>query len=77
MNKPNGGPAFPWLMSDAAVPPSAGMTLRDYFAAKVVAAFYSAVADKPVRADDPREVARNFAAGAYLVADAMLAERAK
>lgn len=75
MNKNNtGGSAFPSLNAEMtgidsdsnerfSVEPSGGMTLRDYFAAKVLNHASGSSVER--------------ARWAYLVADAMLAERAK
>lgn len=69
----NGGPAFPCdhLVDDDGVSLSAGMTLRDYFAAK---AMQSIIDQKD--AHDGRECA-SAAWMAYRMADAMLAAREK
>ena len=48
-----------------------GMTLRDYFAAKAMAALVAR------DVDEPNDDASYYASQAYTVADAMLAERAK
>ena len=61
----DGGPAFP--IADNV--PWNGMSLRDYFAARMAPAVYAEADDDVVFAD----VAR----AAYHFADAMLAERAK
>lgn len=71
MNTNNGGPAFPGEKAERfgqSNDYSEGMTLRDYFAAKAMAALI--VGDKdfmPLRDADV----------AYDIADAMLLERAK
>lgn len=82
--KQDGGPAFP-----ARIPleysreqgkeypdySESGMTLRDYFAAKALPAVYDACERRLMAGHDmfPSDVAR----GAYVIADAMLKERAK
>lgn len=87
MAKNDGGPAFPNAgepmeyvkgidpnsapMRISGYPHSDGMTLRDYFAAKAMAAIVSATAEPEIIA------ASIFARDAYELADAMLAERAK
>lgn len=81
MNKETGGPAFPFDQLNphseqgrALDWQSEGMTLRDYFAARAMAAF-AADAKR-----GPDTVYMNYgiaAREAYLIADAMLAERAK
>ena len=63
--KDNGGPAFPredYQTDNAAG--QIGMTLRDYFAAKAMAALVRVTSNIPVTAAD-----------AYAMADAMLAAR--
>ena len=63
MNTNTGGPAFPYGTAYA------GMTLRDYFAAKAMQGF---VSDQDWRSDmGPEETAR----AAYTQADAMLKAR--
>lgn len=70
MSKDNGGPAFPpnagWSSDD---PRFRGMTLRDYFAAKVMQGMWACA--------DVRGNSEALARGAYEMADAMLAERDK
>jgi len=72
------GPAFPMVDRHNYVP-EGGMTLRDYFAVAAMTAIVSK--HDPVSASaDEHEVAvfiDSVSAGAYLIADAMLAERAK
>jgi hypothetical protein len=66
--KDTGGPAFPVpaeLCQDLTVQEQRGMTLRDYFAAK---AMHSLMHTQYVD---------NLAHEAYMIADAMLAERSK
>ena len=70
--KDNGGPAFPETCGDQIVP---GMTLRDYFAAKAMLAILGGVIAKTE--NEAAEVPELVSEVAYLVADAMLAERAK
>lgn len=78
MSGRDGGPAFPAVIpleyseqQGKSYPnyESAGMTLRDYFAAAAITGLI-AQSDKAGRADE-------FARQAYVVADAMLEERAK
>lgn len=71
MNKETGGPAFPQKKSPYDERDHAGMTLRDYFAAK---AMQSILDQKD--AHDGRE-RDNAAWMAYQMADAMLKERDK
>jgi hypothetical protein len=69
MSKDTGGPAFPRPASDAHQhgmhSPQQGMSLRDYFAAKVIQVLITS---------DYRSVLDN-AKEAYMVADAMLKAR--
>ena len=70
----NGGPAFPASHFDLA-DNEHGMTLRDYFAAKAMA---SALWNASVSSEKALPaLASAVARCSYLVADAMLAERAK
>ena len=80
----NGGPAFPagsirksrsaadpgadFVVTDVVAPKYAGMTLRDYFAAKVLHALLAG----PLIGAGTRD---DFAAKSYRMADAMLAAR--
>ena len=72
------GPAFPVMppcdmegASAAGYPyPEAGMSLRDYFAAKVIAGLYVSYGGNP---SEPEQMAED----AYAIADAMLQERRK
>ena len=73
MKKDTGGPAFPTENSrqiglDARI--YEGMTLRDYFAAKAMAAYLAAAQGNPPQPETTAECA-------YFMADAMLAERNK
>jgi hypothetical protein len=79
-----GGPAFPHVVRNDADAVEGGMTLRDYFAAKIAAAQSVATsADTSYMMPDyaypdgEQTVAQKIAANAYAVADALLAERAK
>ncbi len=67
-----GGPAFPTLADNGHAMNQDGMTLRDYFAAKIV----QAQVGNPLRLGDD-EAHRLMAERAYRVADAMLKERSK
>jgi len=64
----NGGPAFPVGLGTQRDPltSSTGLTLRDWFAGRVVSCIADAVSD-------PDEVARQ----SYEIADSMLAERTR
>jgi hypothetical protein len=82
MSIKNGGPAFPvqWQDRDGQFVAEPGMTLRDYFAAKAMAALISEpichdggtpcvlIFSKGAEADGPDR----FAIAAYKIADAML-----
>ena len=68
MNEDTGGPAFPIRSSESRL--YTGMTLRDYFAAKVMQAF---IGSANLNVFDDAAVAR----AAYTVADAMLSQREK
>jgi len=78
--KQKGGAAFPFQgredrLGMRPLPPSAGMSLRDYFAAKALqGAIAGALADGSAMDQDSGEL---LAAVAYKLADAMLAERIK
>ncbi|MGL4297362.1 MAG: hypothetical protein ACRCTG_16760 [Aestuariivirga sp.] len=64
----NGGPAFPHKLDDLYEPNTAGMTLRDYFAAKAMQSFLT----HAQAADSPENVVAGWA---YAMADAMLRAR--
>lgn len=77
--KDDGGPAFPdgtgaILRRNGALDETHGMTLRDYFAAKAMAALIVAPLTEWPELD---EDSRRISAAAYEIADAMLKERAK
>jgi hypothetical protein len=73
--KNDGGPAYPapaqpktdWSLEDV----TSGMSLRDWFAGQALAGLFRH--SNWIQAPDAEEVARR----AYVVADAMLAERSK
>ena len=74
MSKNNGGPAFPEISYKEPLGGGShimtvygGMTLRDYFAAKAMQAFYTNYENS----SDAKEAS----ARAYVIADAMLVER--
>jgi hypothetical protein len=73
MNKDTGGPAFPCTEANYADPKWSfeGMTLRDYFAAKAMQAFWN---DEALH---PSVTKQNAAEWAYSMADAMLEARSK
>jgi hypothetical protein len=64
----NGGPAFPY---DDGPCVKAGMTLRDYFAAKAMQGDIASM--RPDQ--DPASTAKEISERAYFIADAMLAAR--
>ena len=78
--KDDGGPAFPVSLDcgSAGKQQFEGMTLRDYFAAKAMQIMWDAY-DKGYCGLTNRDTPSNevIAEGAYQLADAMLAERAK
>lgn len=83
MNKDDGGPAFPrplpkgeWPLDQVLgiIERHAGMSLRDYFAAKIMATLMSG-AVLPTKADRDEHLP-HAAQVAYEVADAMLVARA-
>ena len=70
----DGGPAFPLQsIGPDFAPGYAGMSLRDYFAAKAMNAFVTGLLSdgEPVTQSDNKDIARR----AYEIADAMLAAR--
>lgn len=67
----DGGPAFPVHPDVSAAEPHAGMTLRDYFAAKALAAVWRDIPDDAEHA----QALRDLGVRAYEMADAMLAAR--
>ncbi len=72
MNKINdGGPAFPVQIENNCNTGMPGMTLRDYFAAKAMAAVWRDIPDDVDRAQALIELGVH----AYEMADAMLAAR--
>jgi hypothetical protein len=71
-------PAFPredYQADDA--PGQRGMSLRDWFAGQVIGAVLTAMNREPEFTKNPERSLTLSAKGAYMVADAMLAERAK
>ena len=73
--KLTGGPAFPTLADNGHAMNQDGMTLRDWFAGKVVQGLWAnatALAQMPLGSE-----AAAIASVAYEVADAMLKERSK
>lgn len=75
MDKDTGGPAFPTTEFNHAgqiIPGSDGMTMRDYFAAKVM---QSGMVNATRLPDMPEEILQLFCKQCYRVADAMLKAR--
>ena len=74
----NGGHAFPHSLEDIYEPNTAGMTLRDYFAGKVLPSVYSSAVDDAAKGSG---LLKNpdwrilLALEAYSMADAMLRAR--
>lgn len=82
MSTNDGGPAFPRVCpedSEHTAWDTPGMTLRDYFAAKVMQAFLSTpeMLCGAMKGIESRDAAGVIAQAAYEQADAMLAERGK
>lgn len=80
----NGGPAFPRTSNSTGRGAQEGMCLRDYFAAKCVAAMVSTISDEDgygravsIASSQGLTVSQWFARESYKQADAMLQERAK
>lgn len=71
----SGGGAFPFFDERAMNTAEFGMSLRDYFAAKAMQSLVTAHASAG-RANNAHDLAQ-LTESAYIVADAMLAERAK
>lgn len=69
-NKDNGGPAFPRMPGG-----SPGLSLRDYFAAKAMAACISNMSGNIGVGYEANNT--SLAMASYSIADAMLLERAK
>ena len=74
MSKQDGGPAFPGFIDQFGKKNPEGMTLRDYFAAKAMQGLIASPRGTPNGADATDTY---YAEMAYLMADAMLAEREK
>ena len=80
MSKDNGGPAFPIPLNPGSsyqgyAGEVDGMTLRDYFAAKAMAACIGNTSGNFGVSYEVNN--KNLAMASYAIADAMLAERAK
>jgi hypothetical protein len=73
--KDTGGPAFPFVYEESdEMLTHTGMTLRDYFAAKALAAFGAAYINSGWSSPNIVQLER-VVASAYITADLMLAER--
>jgi len=70
----DGGPAFP--VQDAASWQAHGMSLRDYFAAKALAALISIGGNGTSFGPESKDNNERFSSVAYIMADAMLKARA-
>ena len=85
MDKDNGGPAFPHVGSEfnndscerEMATTAAGMTLRDYFAAKAMQAGLTGASLPGLHEGNPETMSavRDVAVAFYAIADAMLAAR--
>lgn len=73
MDKNNGGPAFPISIPGHGDNGACGMSLRDYFAAKAVNAYFQAFA--PANGSSRLETCELVAEWSYAMADAMLRAR--
>lgn len=73
--KPNGGPAFP--LATGFDVQQYGMSLRDWFAATAVFGSAEAIAKSASCGGSIKVPCALLAETAYVIADAMLAERAK
>ena len=71
----DGGPAFPGTEENYRFEGNAGMSLRDYFAAKTLAAMISNTSRSVDLGVSYPQTNLNFALASYAVADAMLAAR--
>lgn len=72
----NGGHAFPHSLQDLYEPNTAGMTLRDYFAAKAMQSYVSRDSWIPAELEKTKESYDQLLARyAYEMADAMLRAR--
>ena len=73
----DGAPAFPCQFSGTTRSDAAGMTLRDYFAARVMPAVYSEYCSSAEKVGFDEGWMMGVAMDAYAMADAMLAAREK
>lgn len=78
MGKDTGGYAFPHIMEHLHEPVTAGMTLRDYFAAKAMQGLISCPDWRENAGDEVGMDASDFTASvAYMMADVMLKARGR
>lgn len=71
-----GGPAFPVSEEDDPVNGShPGMSLRDYFAAKIMPAVFMSRKEPPANLNEATAQCDAFAIACYMLADAMLRRR--
>lgn len=69
----DGGPAFPVTTNCGSAYPLPGMTMRDYFAAAAVQGILAST-----EASQAHKIqVKNLAEGCYIIADALLSQRAK
>jgi len=71
----DGGPAFPGTEDNYKFEGSAGMSLRDYFAAKAMTALHRVYWDETESYESGAALIKCMAESAYETADAMLAAR--
>ena len=77
MSAETGGRAFPIPAIGEQCAPSFGLTIRDYFAGKVMQSIYVRLGGSPSAGNNHDGALDYVAEGAYAMADAMLRERAK
>lgn len=77
MSKNDGGSAFPIVHPGGMGVQSFGLSLRDYFAAKIMASLIQSAKGENLLGAPYPENNRNFAMAAYAISDAMLMEREK
>ncbi|PIK75016.1 hypothetical protein CQW31_29680 [Pseudomonas sp. 382] len=78
MSKDTGGPAFPTVDANREEDyGSRGMTLRDYFAAKAMAALSPTYWETQDEYESGKDLIKCLAESAYEMADAMLVARVK
>jgi len=75
MSRDDGGPAFPGTAENYKYEGCAGMSIRDYFAAKAMQALLTRMNSGPGNPAAAERMTRESAEYAYATADAMLAAR--